>query len=152
MSRVSAPGFFLIYDSEDSLLARRRLLAAKSATSEMLFVDIAAGTQHGSFVARAILEGLDKQTGIDGELRSAALDWAYARAWATATGTQRVVVLRAHLLTAACIDELVSFAVLTGVELALVCVPDDSTRQQRDALRRWGFATRELATLLGEAA
>lgn len=152
MSSVSALGFFLIYDSEDTLLARKRLLAAKSATSETLFVDIPAGTQRGSFVARAILEGLDKQTGIDGELRSAALDWAYARAWAATIGIRRVVVLRAHLLTAALIDELVSFAMLTGVELTLVCVPDDSTRQQRDALRRWGFARRELATLLGEAA
>jgi hypothetical protein len=145
-------GFFLIYDSEDALLTRRRLLAVKSATSDTLVVDIPAGTQRGSFVARAILEGLDKQTGIDGELRSAALDWACARAWAVATGTRRVVVLRAHLLTAAFIGELVSFAVLTGVELTLVCVPDDCTRQQRDALRRWGFARREFRTLLDEAA
>jgi hypothetical protein len=152
VSSVSAPCFFLIYDSEDTLLARKRLLASKAATSETLFVDIPAGTQRGSFVARAILEGLGKQTGIDGEMRSAALDWANARAWAATLGIRRVVVLRAHLLTAALLDELVSFAVITGVELTLVCVPCDSTRQQRDALRKWGFARREFATLLDEAA
>lgn len=147
----SAHGLYVVYDRDDSRLTRERIYAAKHASGSLI-IDIPAGTCRTSFVARAVLDAMGKQTGLEGELRSAESDWAYARAWIGGTAIRDLLVLRAHLLPQSCIGDIVDFALVAGLELTLVAVPQELNRVQREVLRDWGFGEIDLSVLCVTAA
>lgn len=141
-------GLFAVMDREDSLETRNEIRARGFPRSSSLIVDVIGGRRSGPFLVRGILEALDKQAGIRGEVRSCDFDWSYARAWVATLGIQRLVVLRGHLLARNLVEDLVGFSALLELELVLVVVPQETCRASREALQRWCFASETMAELL----
>ncbi|MFJ2915365.1 hypothetical protein ACIO8F_39605 [Streptomyces sp. NPDC087228] len=123
---VLGPGeVTLVVDERDDLHYTRAALAAHSPQGGRITVQPTPANSGPAALAHDVLYALGKRLASGPNSPDAALDsvhlaWHAAAAWSIAAGVRHVVVIRAHLLTARRVDQLLAWRELTGVQLTLV--------------------------------
>ena len=115
----------LVVDERDDLHFTRAALAAHRPQDGRVTVQPTPANSGPAALAHDALYALGKRLASGPNSPDAALDsvhlaWHAAAAWSIAAGVRHVVLIRAHLLTARRVDQLLAWRELTGVQLTLV--------------------------------
>ncbi|MFF3257424.1 hypothetical protein ACFYWP_42110 [Actinacidiphila glaucinigra] len=121
-SGTELPAVTLVMDPHDDVTHTRAALAAHHPPSGHLTLHPGPGTTSDTALAHDLLAALGRPPLLPGRFPSGRQPaWEAATAWVTALPVTRLIVLRAHRLTAGRAERLLQMHAATGIDLTLVC-------------------------------
>jgi hypothetical protein len=138
----------VIEDPVDDPDTYHRVKALNNPSTGTVVGSVPPESQNFGWVARSILDGLGKQTGVQGGLKSTALDVSYLRSWLIGLGIRRLILMRAHFLMPTHAEEIAAMADWCQLEVFLVVRPKLMGRRLKDVLANFGCSHTEVEAWL----
>ncbi|WP_405863433.1 hypothetical protein [Streptomyces sp. NBC_00005] len=130
----------VVFDPGDDVVHTRAALAMHHPATGRVTIHPTPGTDSTLALAHNLLDALGKTTPVTGyRATDPAPVWTLAAAWLLALPVTRLTVLRAHLLPARGLNDLLALRVRTGVRLYLVCHQPQLSAVLEQALARTGY-------------
>ncbi len=141
----------VVLDPGDDATHTRAALAMHHPAAGRVTVHPTPGTDSTLALAHNLLDALGKTTPVTGyRATDPAPVWTLAAAWLLALPVTRLTVLRAHLLSARGLDDLLALRVRTGVRLHLVCHQPRLPAVLERALARTGYDMADADAVLSQ--
>ncbi|MFE8950498.1 hypothetical protein [Streptomyces sp. NPDC007856] len=122
MPLAAPPPVTVVIDRHDDVIHTHTALAAHHPPSGRITLHPGPGTTSETGLAHDLLAALEKPPLLPGRFPGGRQPaWEAATAWITALSVTRLIVLRAHRLTARRAMRLLQLRTLTGIHLILVC-------------------------------
>lgn len=130
----------VVFDPGDDVLHTRAALAMHHPAAGRATVHPTPSTDSTLALAHNLLDALGKTTPLTGyRANDPTPAWTLAAAWLLAPPVTRLTVLRAHLLSARALHDLLALRARTGVRLYLVCHQPQPSAVLEQALTRTGY-------------
>ncbi|MHC3475473.1 hypothetical protein ACYF6T_43365 [Streptomyces sp. 7R007] len=145
------PPLVVVFDPGDDVAHTRAALAMHHPAASHVTVHPTPGTDSTLALAHNLLDALGKTTPVTGyRATDSAPVWTLAAAWLLALPVTRLTVLRAHLLSARGLNDLLALRVRTGVRLYLVCHQPQLPAVLERALARTGYDMADADAVLSQ--
>ncbi|MEU0650398.1 hypothetical protein [Streptomyces umbrinus] len=141
----------VVFDPGDDAAHTRAALTMHHPAAGRATIHPTPGTDSTLTLAHNVLDALGKTTPVPGyRATDPAPAWTLAAAWILALPVSRLTVLRAHLLSARALDDLLALRARTGVRLYLVCHQPRLSAALERAVARTGYDMADADAVLSQ--
>jgi len=139
----------VVLDPGDDAAHTRAALTMHDPAAGRATIHPTPGTDSTLTLAHNLLDALGKTTPVPG-YRATAPAWTLAAAWILALPISRLTVLRAHLLSARALDDLLALRARTGVRLYLICHQPKLSASLERSLAHTGYDMADADAVLSQ--
>ncbi|GHB92442.1 hypothetical protein GCM10010306_104470 [Streptomyces umbrinus] len=145
------PPPMVVFDPGDDAAHTRAALTMHHPAAGRATIHPTPGTDSTLTLAHNVLDALGKTTPVPGYRATDPVPaWTLAAAWILALPISRLTVLRAHLLSARALDDLLALRARTGVRLYLVCHQPKLSAALERTLARTGYDMADADAVLSQ--